>query len=402
MEFSREILLEVTDGRDTYRIGDPTTPDVMGPEGMERYYIQHIIPYLKRIRYESILGISAFLLILIPLPRPPPPKSLREFFKGIFILPDFRAIWGGRKEGDWNLVTTHDLIKSYGVIAMVCDHTAKVLGPFEKAVAWTVPAQAGGALIFYFLAGANFRPESATGIRKILAVLVLMETAIRLQYISNETLLTIAIIRTVVTHATYDSKAPKERRGEMRETKGDNNEKNPRGSWWWCEGNGSRVWMHAVGLVGLLFVHFLWGNYVMGLLSYGAASLAAAFAGALRTQVSLKKGSQFLMWFWIGVATLLQGFLFWDLTKSRLDLTHTSHMVVLAISPILSLTQAYVFGRYTFRKLKLPSWGLALSVRFLSKASLFIYLWHIVIFQLIVAPEVWVPRWTHLGINVDS
>jgi len=487
------------------------------PGPIESYSSPQLIQTLKWNRYRSVVFAVLFLILILP-PSIVLPKShaSEKTFAKWFLLPNFgRILWGvaeerkGAEDDDdegtnkkktagersnkkkknkatakrargedaarmsekWRSVSSHDLLKAYGVIAMIMDHAAKVFGPYENAVEWTVPSQVGGVSGFYFLAGANLRVSTFnTGFRRLLTAVLVMETALKMQHISQETLLSIAIIRAFVVLVVAPYLRNIDRREGGKTEGGMAKERLPR----WLGGGGTRIWKHLAVFGMLLLPHFVFGPYGSLLLGYGSASLCFGMAGVLTalshvassdeqqqlTQQPLKNNDSSTIqrkegegrkgpglrrrrqrggkstddcdnkdddddekcggdgthnnindnnkaadegrrgesrestefktaaYFWLCGGAILQIQMFWANTAKRLldDGTNSSQAVTIGGLCSFAILMACM-ATYRYIKIDVRSWYAAVLIRFLSKASFAIYVYHLVGFQLALDPE---------------
>ncbi len=196
----------------------------------------------------------------------------------------------------------HQLLKTYAVLAMLADHYAKVFGPLKDTVLLTLPAQAGGALLFYFLVGANSNRASYTsGVVRMLLLQVFLESVCNMPVMTFDTLFTLSLIRLVVVSLTDRAV--------------DGPVSNPTVSVpSWADEN--LVIAHAIAMGALFLLHIPFGPDGCRMLAYpasffygAAGALLAAFNRLIGEQSEKDQqdayGVRRLAWFWLAVGTLI-------------------------------------------------------------------------------------------------
>mmetsp|Transcript_12759 Transcript_12759/g.19114 ORF Transcript_12759/g.19114 Transcript_12759/m.19114 type:complete len:428 (+) Transcript_12759:463-1746(+) len=346
--------------------------------------------FLVRSRYEAVMGMAIVLLFISNFyekRKAPSKRSFLDVFRDLFFLPKFDKIFNS--SGD---VSTHDILKATAVITMLMDHTAKVFGPFEKAVNWTIPAQIGNVQLFYFLVGANINTSNfATGVKRIIVAFILLEHAIRLKYVSFETLFTIALIRTAI--GTAFSSSDEKSKSKSTNSQSHSTKKLAKVQLscpFWAKSSAG-VSLHLVGFAIMILVHLVFGPFGFRALAYGASSVCFGIAGAMVSVSNTHKENentterlytQRVAALWLLGGALLQGFMFFNLTVKRLDMSKTSTKVSLTVSAILVFLQLVFMVTYRFVKLEIPNF-LAIAIRLLSKGSMSIYIYHLLLFLII-------------------
>lgn len=299
---------------------------------------RELLATLPSYRYEIIVAVNSIIILFAlvsSLTIGNLPGRMRRWRQGFWVL------LGRRTYGHSRVLTTHHLLKAYAVMCMLADHCGKVVDvASEFKYLLTLPAASGGALIFYFLIGANSKPEFwSVGVTGLLVLHLFMESVLfELPEITFETLVTIAFLRFVLP------------RIDLRTT-------------------GRAVFV----AVAFGTCHILFGPWGFGILSYGGASLCFGLAGSLTANGSAKAASQAWAWLALGTAFNLSLLVRNTLIPAEIGLFVSTACFGAA------LAQGVLLNQYVHRHVIISSSLVAAVVRLLSRFSLEIYVGHVVL-----------------------